>query len=92
MTYELTGLDRFIPVRSDAKRIFTCFLEFEEKHVKVHDIIYEKTDDQWNMKKSFFRKLRISRQWINECLQEADFTVESHGIKNGMVTVLARKR
>ena len=92
MTVELTGLDRFIPVRSDSKRIFTCFLEFEKKYAKVHDIIYKKTNDQWNMKKSFFRKLRISQQWTKECLQKAGFTIESHDIKNGMVTLLARKR
>jgi hypothetical protein len=92
MTVELTGLDRFIPVRSDANRIFTCFLEFEEKEVKVHDIIYEKVKDQWNMKKSFFRKLRISQEWTVDCLQQAGFTVESDSIENGMVTILARKR
>ena len=76
MTVELTELDRFIPVRSDPHRIFTCFLEFEKKHVKVHDIIYEKANDQWSMKKSFFRKLRISQQWTKEYLQNAGFTVE----------------
>ena len=91
MTAELKGLDRFIVVRSDAKRIFTCFLEFEEKHVKVHDIVYEKIKDQWNLKKSFFRKLRISRQWTMDCLQKAGFTIESNRIENDLVTILARK-
>ncbi len=28
MTVELTQLDRFIPVRSDSNKIFTCFLEY----------------------------------------------------------------
>lgn len=92
MTIELAELDRFIPVRSDPTKIFTCFLEFEKNHVKVHDIIYEKTNDHWNMKKSFFRKLRISEQWTKECLQKAGFRVESHGMKNGMVTLLACQR
>jgi hypothetical protein len=92
MTVTLTGLDRFIPVRSDAQRIFTCFLEFEKEHVKVHDIVYERADDQWNMRKSFFRKLRISQAWIEECWQKVGFAVESHDINHGMVTMLARKR
>lgn len=91
MTVELTGLDRFIAVRSDAKRIFTCFLEFEEKHVKVHDIVYEKPKDQWNLRKSFFRKLRISRQWTINCLQKAGFAIELNSIESDMVTILVRK-
>jgi SAM-dependent methyltransferase len=92
MTVELTRLDRFIPVRSDSKRIFTCFLEYEKKHVKVHDILYEKIADQWKMKKSFFRKLRISSQWAKECLLKAGFNVEKYDSENGMITFIARKR
>ena len=92
MTVELTQLDRFIPVRSDSKRIFTCFLEYEKSHVKVHDILYEKTDDQWEMKKGFFRKLRISSQWAQQCLLKAGFKVEKYDIENGMITIIARKR
>ncbi len=92
MTAELTGLDRFIPVRSDSNRIFTCFLEYEKTHVKVHDILYEKTDDHWKMKKSFFRKLRISSQWTQKCLLKVGFKVEKYDVENGMVTIIARKR
>lgn len=91
MTVELTQLDRFIPVRSDSKRIFTCFLEYEKSHVKVNDILYEKTDDQWQMKKSFYRKLRISSQWAQECLLKAGFKVEKYDIETGMITIIARK-
>jgi hypothetical protein len=92
MTVELTQLDRFIPVRSDSKRIFTCFLEYEKSHVKVHDLLYEKTGDHWKMKKSFFRKLRISSQWAQECLLKVGFKVEKYDIENGMTTIIARKR
>jgi SAM-dependent methyltransferase len=91
MTVELTQLDRFIPVRSDSKRIFTCFLEYEKNHVKVHDIIYEKTDDQWRMKKSYFRKLRIASRWVRERLSKAGFQVEKVDTANGMITIFARK-
>ena len=92
MTVELTQLDRFIPVRSDSNRILTCFLEYEKSHVKVYDILYEKTDDQWKMKKSFFRKLRISSQWTQECLIKIGFKVETCDIENGMTTIIARKQ
>jgi SAM-dependent methyltransferase len=91
MTAELTQLDRFIPVRSDSKRIFTCFLEYEKNHVKVHDIVYEKMDDQWEMKKSYFRKLRISSQWVKKRLSKAGFKVENVEDENGMITIFARK-
>jgi SAM-dependent methyltransferase len=91
MTVELTQLDRFIPVRSDSKRIFTCFLEYEKNHVKVHDIVYEKTDDQWKLKKSYFRKLRISCQWVRERLSKAGFQVEEVDTANGMITIFARR-
>ena len=91
MTAELIQLDRFIPVRSDSKRIFTCFLEYEKNHVKVHDLIYERSGDQWKMRKSFFRKLRISSQWVKNCLQKTGFTTVKFEIDNGMTTIIAQK-
>lgn len=91
MSVELTGLARFILLRSDSKRIFSCFLEFEKRHVKVHDILYEKTDEQWELKKSFFRKLRIPESWAVDCLQKSGFAIESKSSENGMLTLLARK-
>jgi 2-polyprenyl-3-methyl-5-hydroxy-6-metoxy-1,4-benzoquinol methylase len=91
LTVELKELDRFIPVRNDAKNIFMCFLEYEKKYVKVHDIIYKKTDNRWQMNRSFFRKLRISAQWTKECLCQANFKVEMYDIRNAMVTIIARK-
>ena len=91
LTVELAGLDRFIPVRSDAKKIFTCFLEYEEHYVRVHDILYEMSDDRWQMKKSFFRKLRISAEWTKEYLLNSGFKIEIYEIHNAMVTIIARK-
>lgn len=92
MTHELSGLDRFIPVRSDSHRIFTCFLEYEARHVIVHDIVYEKLKDQWEMKKSAFRKLRISPQWVNDILVMLGYNVATFDIHMGMVTIIARKQ
>jgi 2-polyprenyl-3-methyl-5-hydroxy-6-metoxy-1,4-benzoquinol methylase len=92
LTLELKNLDRFIPVRSDSNKIFTCFLEYEKKHVKVHDLIHEKTGNRWVMKKSYFRKLRISPQGMRDCLQKAGFTIENLDINNGMITIFARNR
>jgi 2-polyprenyl-3-methyl-5-hydroxy-6-metoxy-1,4-benzoquinol methylase len=91
LTVELTELDRFIPVQSNDQTIFTCFLEYEKNTVTVHDIIYEKKVDQWVMKKSFFKKLRISPDWIRNYLQAIGFTIEFDKEENQMNVIIARK-
>jgi len=91
LTHELTELDRFIPVKSNAQTIFTCFLEYEEDTVKVHDIIYEKKDAHWVLKKSFFKKLRISPDWTRNYLQSTGFTIEFDNEEKGMHFIIARK-
>jgi hypothetical protein len=91
LTFELKDLDRFIPVRSESDLIFTCFLEYEKDHVKVHDIIYEKIKDHWQLKKGVYRKLCIPPDWTKEWLLKVGFEVETFENQNGMVTVIARK-
>ena len=92
LSHELTGLDRFLPIKSDPDKIFTCFLEYERDHVRVNDIIYEKLNERWSMKKSFYKKLRISHQWTKTCLQKAGFNIEFTDEQNGMVLIFSRKR
>ena len=91
LTSGLKGLDRFIPVRNDANTIFTCFLEYEKDYVKVHDIIYEQKDNQWELKKSVFNKLRISPQWAREILLDFGFKLETYDIHNRVVCIIAHK-
>ena len=91
LTVALRELDRFIAVKSDDHTIFTCFLEYEKDTVKVHDIIYEKKDSQWALKKSFFRKLRISPDWTRNYLQSIGFAIEFDNEENGLATIIARK-
>ena len=64
---ELTGLDRIIPVRSDDSRIMTTFLEYEEEHVNVHDMIYVREGVRWVLHKSVYRKLRLSAGRRSNC-------------------------
>ncbi|UCD91216.1 MAG: class I SAM-dependent methyltransferase, partial [Desulfobacterales bacterium] len=89
LTAELKGLDRFIPVRHDENNIFTCFLEVEKGHLKVHDIIYERTNNQWELKKSFFKKLVIVPQKTKDVLQEIGFKVLTFHIHNSLVCIIA---
>ena len=56
----LEGEARFIPVRSDERRILTCFLEYEEDTVVVHDILHERAGDAWETRVSSYRKLRLA--------------------------------
>ncbi len=91
LTSELKGLDRFILVRNDADTIFTCFLEYEKDYVKIHDIIFKKKHNQWELKKSVFNKIRISPKWARETLQEFGFKIETYDIYNSVVCIIAYK-
>ena len=92
LTFELKGLDRFIPVRSDANTIFTCFLEYGTDHVQVHDLVYAKEQNAWMLKKSSYRKLRISLEWTLDQLREAGFVIKTADNEKGMITIVAEKR
>ncbi len=52
LSLEATDLDRFIPIRSDAERIMTCFLEFSAETVTVHDLIHVRARDGWQVSSS----------------------------------------
>ena len=91
LSAELKGLDRFIPVRNDAATIFTCFLEYEKNYVKVYDLIYERRANRWDLKKSFFRKIRIAPRWVKEELQALGFKIETCDIHKASVGIIARK-
>lgn len=91
LTCELRELDRFIPVRSDTDTIFTCFLEYETAHVRVHDLVYSRSGDRWVLSKSWYRKLRISAERAVEWLKEAGFTIDLCDNINGLITIIAGK-
>lgn len=91
LSVELTGLDRFISVRNDADLIFTCFLEYEKNYVKVHDIVYQRKLDRWDLKTSFYKKIRIAPQCIKEVLQALGFNIEIFDIHDATVSIIARK-
>ena len=87
----LEELDRFIPVKQDESTIFTCFLEYETDTVKVHDLVYTNTDGQWSLNKSFYRKLRLSSDWVKKQLLQTGFSNVDIDIENELVTAVAEK-
>ncbi len=90
MIRPLEGTDRFIPVRSDADRIMTCFLEYEPETVIVHDLVHVREGSGWSLRKSAYRKLRLGTDWAQARLAEAGFAVERVQAVAGMALLAAR--
>ncbi len=86
----LAGEQRFIPVRSDATRILTCFLKYEPEAVRVHDILYEHASDGWSTRVSHYRKLRLSPGYLTDCLRSNGFEVQREVGMRGMIRLVAR--
>jgi SAM-dependent methyltransferase len=83
------GTARFIPVRSDAERILTCFLEEQGDHMVVHDILHERREAAWEMRVSAYRKLRLAPASVGERLQAAGLSAAVSPGPRGMVCVVA---
>jgi SAM-dependent methyltransferase len=77
LTAELSGTQRFIPVRSDENRIHTCFLEYFPYRVMVTDILHDRTEGQWKLKVSSYPKLKLSMEIIKSLLIESGFTLDA---------------
>lgn len=91
LSVELKLMDRFIPVRADDSRIFTCFLEYFPEHVQVYDLVYTREGDTWNHEVSSYPKLRLSVEFVRQALQTTGFELVQEDISGGMETVVARK-
>jgi SAM-dependent methyltransferase len=85
----LQGDRRFIPVRSDENRILTCFLEYGEDTVTVHDLLHERANGQWQQRVSSYRKLRLQPQWVAAKLAERGLKVRTGAGPSGMTVVAA---
>jgi SAM-dependent methyltransferase len=81
---------RFIPVRSDERRILTCFLEYEEDTVVVHDILHERAGDAWETLVSSYRKLRLAPERVIASLETIGFETRREQGARGMVRVIGR--
>jgi SAM-dependent methyltransferase len=93
LTSELTGTDRFIPVRSDKEKVMICFLEFDNaESVLVHDLVHVQGPDGGILEKSCYRKLRLSQWWVSQELQKVGFHVVSEGLNGRFHLLIARKQ
>jgi SAM-dependent methyltransferase len=87
----LIGSNRFIPVRSDSDRILTCFLEYEEEAVIVHDILHERNGAAWRQRVSAYRKMRLSPQWVTRCLEAMGLQVTREQGLAGVVWLVGKR-
>lgn len=84
-----SGESRFIPVRSDDSRIHTCFLEELPEHVLVHDLIHERTGEQWQMRISSYLKLRLDPDELVASATSAGLRCKLESGPRGMVKLRA---
>lgn len=82
---------RFIPVRSDADRILTCFLEYADTTVTVHDLLHQREAGSWQLHVSSYRKLRLAPPWVAQQLSSLGFEVVSDTVPGRMIRITARK-
>lgn len=91
-TTALQGEERFIPVRSDDERILTCFLDFDESTLAVHDILHERTQGTWKTRVSAYQKLRIAPQALAATMHELRLNVRTEAGPRGMVRLVAVRK
>ena len=67
----------------------TCALEFDAEGVTVNDLIYVRDDDGWQLRKSSYRKLRLSPVQVAEELSSAGFTIDRSGPSGSFHAIVA---
>jgi SAM-dependent methyltransferase len=91
----LTGVDRFIPIRSSSDRIFSCFLEFQGDKIQVHDLLQTRQNGEWQLRVSQYQKLRLDYRFVAQMLGEHGMTVEmpraAQHAARGLMVIRARK-
>ena len=88
-TIPLEGGHRFVPVKSDADRILTCFLEYGDDCVDVHDLVHERAGGEWRQRVSAYRKLRLAPDRVVAALGSAGFRTRRQAGPGGMVRLVS---
>jgi SAM-dependent methyltransferase len=91
-TKTLEGDARFIPVRADDHRILTCFLEYAEERVTVHDVLHSKEQGRWRQTVSSYPKLRLAPDWVAAHLSELGLSVWRDAAANGMARIVGIRK
>ncbi|QUY46249.1 bifunctional 2-polyprenyl-6-hydroxyphenol methylase/3-demethylubiquinol 3-O-methyltransferase UbiG [Acaryochloris marina] len=81
---ELTGISRFIPVKSDDSRIHTCFLEYDSTVIHVHDLLHTREQDGWSLSASSYDKLRLAPEVLKNLAHDNKLKLVSEITIRGM--------
>jgi SAM-dependent methyltransferase len=87
----LEGNERFILVKRDENRILTCFLEYGDNRIMVHDVLTQREDEQWVQRVSSYPKLRLAPSWVMAKLEALGLAARLETAPAGMVRIVARK-
>jgi SAM-dependent methyltransferase len=88
-TQPLAGDARFVPVRSSANRIHTCFLEPAGARMVVTDLVHERAATAWRLRTSSYAKLRLSPVWLVAALERVGLRATVDTTPRGMVRIVA---
>jgi SAM-dependent methyltransferase len=91
-THELQGAQRFITVRSEPDRLFTCFLDYRPDHVEVNDLVHTREGEHWRLATSAYCKLRINSAQVGAFITNAGLTLEHASTEQGAVRLVGVKR
>lgn len=91
-TRPLRGDARFVPVRSDDQRIHTCFLEEAGEHLRVHDLVHERTNGGWRQRVSSYLKLRLAPEQALAAARAAGLDATLRPGPRGMVLLDGAQR
>lgn len=91
--FELKGTSRFIPVKSDERRIHTCFLEYSSEFVTVTDQLYEREQPTgpWAHRISSYRKLRLTQAIVEKLLEKVGFRALDTEVRRRMIYTVCQK-
>lgn len=85
-----SGERRFIPVRADADRILSCFLEtVSAEQIMVHDLLHERHGAQWQLTVSSYAKLRVAPEQVAASLRHNGLDAQVQSAPRGMARILA---
>lgn len=65
------GDERFLLIRADSERTFTCFVEDAGERIRITDIVHERTPGLRPMRTSSYYKLRVSPKTLAKALTDA---------------------
>lgn len=68
----------------------TCFLEYGDTTVTVHELLHYRVGTSWRLRASSYPKLRLSPRWVVQQLSSLGLSVVCDTLPDGMIRIVAR--